>query len=95
VAYDLKIRDGTIVDGTGRPRFTSDLGVVGRKIVAVGDAPDSAHTEIDASGKISPSGCWREDAVASRAAGEDASGFAGATAPGPTRTIIDSGKPPP
>jgi N-acyl-D-aspartate/D-glutamate deacylase len=52
VAYDLKIRGGTIVDGTGRPRFTGDLGVVGRKIVAVGDAPDSARTEIDASGRI-------------------------------------------
>ncbi|MFE9327553.1 amidohydrolase family protein [Nocardia sp. NPDC052278] len=52
MAYDLKIRGGTIVDGTGRPRFTGDIGVKDGKIVAVGTAPEPAEQEIDATGKI-------------------------------------------
>jgi len=52
MAYDLKIRGGTIVDGTGASRFEGDLGVRDGKIVDLGDAPESAVTEIDASGKI-------------------------------------------
>jgi N-acyl-D-amino-acid deacylase len=50
--FDLKIRGGTIVDGTGRPRFVGDVGVRDGKIVDVGNAPDSAAREIDASGKV-------------------------------------------
>jgi N-acyl-D-aspartate/D-glutamate deacylase len=52
MAYDLKIRGGTIVDGTGAPRFTGDVGVKDGKIVAVGEAPEEAATEIDATGKV-------------------------------------------
>ena len=51
MAYDLKIRGGTIVDGTGRPRFAGDVGISDGRLVAVGDAPESARREIDASGR--------------------------------------------
>ena len=34
---DLIIRDATVFDGTGAPRFTADVGVTGDRIVAVGD----------------------------------------------------------
>jgi N-acyl-D-aspartate/D-glutamate deacylase len=50
--YDLKIVGGTIVDGTGAPRFTGDLGIRGGTIVAVGEAPDVAERTIDAGGAV-------------------------------------------
>jgi N-acyl-D-aspartate/D-glutamate deacylase len=50
--YDLKISGGTIVDGTGGPRFAGALGVKDGKVAAVGEAPEDAATEIDGSGMI-------------------------------------------
>jgi N-acyl-D-aspartate/D-glutamate deacylase len=52
MAYDLLIRNGTIVDGTGSPRFTGDLAVQGGRIAALGKVEGSAATTIDAAGKI-------------------------------------------
>jgi N-acyl-D-aspartate/D-glutamate deacylase len=34
--HDLVIRNGTVVDGTGRPRFTGDIAIDGSTISAVG-----------------------------------------------------------
>ena len=34
--YDIKIIGGTIVDGTGKPRFQGDVGIIGDRIAAVG-----------------------------------------------------------
>lgn len=50
--YDLIIRGGTIVDGTGRPRFTGDVAVQGGLIAAVGKVTGTARREIDAGGKV-------------------------------------------
>ncbi len=50
--YDLKISNGTIVDGTGRPRYRGDVAVANGTIVAVGEAPGAARREIDATGRI-------------------------------------------
>jgi len=50
--YDLKIKGGTIIDGTGAPRFVGDIGIRDGKIAAVGTAPEEAAAEIDASGKV-------------------------------------------
>lgn len=48
-AYDLVIRNGKIVDGTGNPWFRGDVAVRGSKIVAVGKIPAGpARREIDA-----------------------------------------------
>lgn len=52
MAYDLKIRGGTIIDGTGATRRTGDLGIKDGKIVAVGDAPESAARTVDAEGAL-------------------------------------------
>lgn len=50
--YDVKIEGGTIVDGTGRDRFTGDIGIRDGKIVAVGDCPEAASRTIDAAGAV-------------------------------------------
>lgn len=50
--YDLVIRNGLIVDGSGKPAFTGDVGVRDGKIVAVGKVDGQAASEIDAGGKL-------------------------------------------
>ncbi|WP_339076477.1 hypothetical protein [Clostridioides difficile] len=35
--FDVKIVNGIIVDGTGNSRYKSDVGIVGDKIMAIGD----------------------------------------------------------
>lgn len=35
--FDLLIKDGTIIDGTGKPRFRGDIGIRGERIKAVGN----------------------------------------------------------
>ena len=50
--YDLLVRGGTLIDGTGAPRSVGDVGVVGGKIAALGDVKGSAKREIDASGCV-------------------------------------------
>ncbi len=49
--YDLIIRGGRILDGTGNPAFRADVGVRGDEIVIVGDLTDATATRvIDATG---------------------------------------------
>lgn len=49
--YDLIIRGGIIVDGTGAPRYEADVAIAGRSIARVGDLGDAtAVREIDAHG---------------------------------------------
>ena len=51
-AYDLVIRGGTVVDGTGAPPRAADVGVIGNKIAAVGTGSGDGAEEIDAKGKL-------------------------------------------
>lgn len=50
--YDLIIRGGTVVDGTGAPAFTGDVAIRDGLIAAVGQITGSATDEIDATGKV-------------------------------------------
>ena len=50
--YDLKIVGGTLVDGTGKDRYTGDLGIKDGKIVAVGECDERGAETIDANGAI-------------------------------------------
>src|SRR4030088_317113 len=52
--YDLLIRNGTVVDGTGASRFAADVGIAGARITAIGTIPAAASAAqvIDAQGKI-------------------------------------------
>jgi N-acyl-D-amino-acid deacylase len=50
--HDLVIRGGTVVDGTGAPRFDADVAIDGGLISAIGPNLGAAREEIDAAGKI-------------------------------------------
>ncbi len=52
MAYDLLIKNGTIVDGTGAPRFRADVAVAGDRIAAIGKITEGAKRTIDASDLI-------------------------------------------
>jgi len=46
--YDIVIKNGTIVDGTGAPRYRADVAVSGGKITEIGKVTDGAKKIIDA-----------------------------------------------
>ena len=52
MGYDLLIRNGTVIDGTGTPRLQADIAVAGGKIAEIGKISDGATKVIDADGCI-------------------------------------------
>lgn len=51
--YDVIIRGGHILDGTGNPWYAADIGIRGDKVAAIGKLGDAtAKRTIDATGKI-------------------------------------------
>ena len=48
--YDLIIRNGSIIDGTGAPARSSDIAIIGDRIAAIGVVSGTATDEIDAAG---------------------------------------------
>ena len=51
--YDVVIRGGQLIDGTGSPRVAGDVAIAGGRIVAVGRVPDApAARVIDARGLV-------------------------------------------
>ncbi len=49
---DRVIRGGTVIDGTGAPRRSADVGIRDGRIAAVGEIDEPAAAEIDARGRI-------------------------------------------
>ncbi len=52
MAYDLLIRNGTVVDGTGAPRYRADVAIADGRIAEIGKVTDGARKIIDASDLI-------------------------------------------
>jgi N-acyl-D-amino-acid deacylase len=50
--YDLVIRNGTVVDGTGLPKYRADVGLNGDRIAAIGRIGERGKEEIDATGHV-------------------------------------------
>ena len=50
--YDLVIRNGRIIDGTGNPSFTGDVAIQSGRIVARGSVDGQGREEIDAKGMV-------------------------------------------
>jgi N-acyl-D-amino-acid deacylase len=52
MAYDLLLKNGTVVDGSGAPRFRADVAVSGDRIAEIGKISEGANRVIDASDLI-------------------------------------------
>jgi N-acyl-D-aspartate/D-glutamate deacylase len=49
---DMVIKGGTVVDGTGAPGYTADVGIDDGRIVEIGDVPGAAAQTLDADGAL-------------------------------------------
>jgi N-acyl-D-amino-acid deacylase len=52
VEFDLVVRGGSVIDGSGTPAIRGDVAVVGDRIVAVGEVDGRGAEEIDADGLV-------------------------------------------
>lgn len=52
MSYDLLVRNGTVIDGTGAPRYQADVAVAGSQIVKIGKINEGARQVIDAADLI-------------------------------------------
>ncbi len=52
MAYDLLIRNGTVVDGSGGVRYRADVGVRDGRIAAIGRINERAKRTLDAEGQV-------------------------------------------
>ena len=52
MTYDIVIRGGTIVDGSGAPRYQADIAIEGDRIASIGRIAEKGKEEVDARGLI-------------------------------------------
>ena len=52
MSYDLVVKDGTVIDGSGQPGYRADIGIKNGKIWSIGRITESAKQEIDAEGHV-------------------------------------------
>ncbi|HCV26943.1 MAG TPA: D-aminoacylase [Dehalococcoidia bacterium] len=50
--FDVVIKNGLVLDGTGAPGYRADIGVRGDRIAAIGDIPGEASRVIDNAGSV-------------------------------------------
>ena len=52
MAYDLVIKDGMVIDGSGMPRYRADVGVKDGRIARIGRISEPADQVVDAEGHV-------------------------------------------
>jgi N-acyl-D-aspartate/D-glutamate deacylase len=52
MAYDLLIKNGTVVDGTGAKRYRADVAIANGKVAEIGKVTEGAKRTIDADGLV-------------------------------------------
>ncbi|MYG11183.1 MAG: amidohydrolase family protein, partial [Gammaproteobacteria bacterium] len=52
MAYDLLIKNGVVVDGSGGARYRADVGVRDGRIAAIGRINERAKRTLDAEGQV-------------------------------------------
>lgn len=52
MTYDLLIRGGTVIDGTGSPGARADVAIAGGRIAEIGEVSGSAREVIEADGRV-------------------------------------------
>ena len=52
MGHDLLIKNGTVIDGSGGPRYQGDIGIQGGRIAEIGRIRTAADQVIDADGRI-------------------------------------------
>ncbi len=52
MSYDLVIKNGTVIDGSGLPRYRADVGVRHGRIVTIGRIRERARDVVDAEGQV-------------------------------------------
>lgn len=52
MSYDLVIRNGIVIDGSGAPRRRADVGILDGRIAAIGHFSSTAREVIDAEGQV-------------------------------------------
>jgi len=50
--FDLILRGGTVIDGSGGPRYVADIGIKNGKVERIGNITEAGTEEIDATGKL-------------------------------------------
>ena len=52
MAFDLVVKNGTVIDGSGLPRFRADIGVRNGRIASIGRIRERGREVIDAEGQV-------------------------------------------
>jgi len=52
MTYDVVIRNGTVVDGTGMAPYRADVGIAGGRIATIGRIREHGAVDIDAEGHV-------------------------------------------
>ena len=52
MTYDILIKNGRVMDGTGAPAFHADVGIRNGKIADIGKLKGDAKRTIDAKGQV-------------------------------------------
>src|SRR5512134_3252570 len=52
MTYDLLVKNGTVIDGSGLPRYRADVAVQDGRIAAIGRIRDGAREVLDAEGHV-------------------------------------------